>query len=64
MGFDVPVLEGYYGGSGGQSRIGCLLFDAEIVRGDFEKAVEGHWAYICASWECALSSHRSTQSYF
>ena len=44
---DVPTPEGYYGGSGGELMIACLMFDEYLTPKNFHK-VEGEWSDVRA----------------
>jgi hypothetical protein len=43
LAYDVPTPKGYYGGSGGELKIACLLFDRFLAEDVLEAAPEGQW---------------------
>jgi hypothetical protein len=53
LAYDVPTPKGYYGGSGGELKIACLMFDQFFAADDFEAALEGQWLDVRAgSLDC------------
>ena len=47
--FKVPVPKGYFGSTGGQLEIGCLLFSEYLHPNDFVKAKEGEYVKATAA---------------
>lgn len=48
LAYDVPTPKGYYGGSGGELMIACLMFDKYLAADVFETAPEGQWLDVRA----------------
>lgn len=48
LAYGVPMPKGYYGGSGGEPMIACLMFDQFLVADDLEVAAEGQWFNVRA----------------
>jgi hypothetical protein len=48
LAYDVPTPKGYYGGTGGELRVACLMFDEFLAADVFESAPEGQWSDVRA----------------